>query len=256
LTARDQLAAAGLLEEELAQLRAGISAVNPVLPLSGYRRMEAATPWPPTAIGDDLFSFVPYAASFGPPGSGFRDDRMSYLIGVSDDGGDAWRFIQISDSSSLSPEEIDRVMPGHGEGPRPPVLETFVEERPLAQSRWVETTERGIVPVGGDFAYDMGFALRQDYEGTIDFVIRYDDPADRRQQMLYSGSMESGQRDLRWQSPALTGFETGETYEVVIEGSQAESGDRLFEHRDKLEFQPTLEIWRSVLSKPPAERSE
>jgi hypothetical protein len=218
---------------------------------SEYSWMEVAEPWPLFAVGEVLYSFVPYFATFGDPERGRQVDRMSYLIGASEDDGESWRFVAVR--NALLSSDIERAIPGHGDTPRPEFRDVEVDNGPFRQSRWLETTERRFVPVDDGYAYTLAVATRQEFDAPIEINVRYDNPADRNQPSSSQGSLEVGETALRWQSPPLTGFVAGASYEVVVEGRDADTGDRLFEHREVLLFQPTRELWLSVMSKPPAQ---
>jgi hypothetical protein len=54
----------------------------------------------------------------------------------------------------------------------------------------------------------------------VDIFVRYDNPADPDEPLLFRGSLQPGQRELHWQSRALRGFEWGSVYNVEIEVSK------------------------------------
>jgi hypothetical protein len=257
LTDLERLAAAGLPAPDVQSMRSILRIARGMWNSADlFHWMEVAEPWPPFTIDDAMFAFVPYFETSGVSSQGTREERVGYLIGASDDGGESWRFIQIDEDIAAQPEAIDRVVPGYRDRPRPEVFRLEIQESPFAKSDSVETIERAFVPVEGAFAYSVRLRLRRDSRGPIDFSVRYENPADRNQLLQVHGSLESGQRHLQWQSPASSSFETGQVYSIVIEGRDTDTGELLFTHHEELLFRPTRELWRSVLSRPPGESAE
>lgn len=235
--------------------------INPVVPgrmapnvgtILDYSWMEVAEPWPPFAVDDSLYAFVPYFASFGETARGRRTDRMAYLIATSADDGKSWRFFPVR--HNLQSKDIDSVIPGAGEVPRPEFRDIKVDDGDFARSPSLETTERRFLPSGEAYVYALTFEIRRSFATPVAITLRYDNPSDPARPLSFRGSLEPGQTGLRWQSPPLTGFETGQAYRIVIEGSDPETGSLLFEHRDELLLSATREQWLSVDSKPPGLR--
>jgi hypothetical protein len=219
-----------------------------------FRRVEMAEPWPPIALDGVIFSFVPTFSSYGVERLGLRVDLAAYLIGVSEDGGRSWRFVDVSRYPQTRPDAVDQLMPGYGDGPRPEVRPVYVEESPFETSPWLQTTGRRLGSADEGFVYDLKFEIRRRIRDPIDLTVQYDNPADRGQQFRFDGSLQPGQRELQWKSPVLQSFEAGETYNVVIEGSDPATGALLFEHRESLLFQPTRELWLAAVPQPPPSR--
>ncbi len=253
LTDRERLAAAGLAGPDVHSLRSFVRLQRGATKASDFFRwMEVAEPWPPFAIDNALFAFVPFFYTTGVQSVGYREERVGYLIGASHDSGETWRFIQVDGDSDVKSDALDRVIPGYRDGPRPELLDREVQEQPFAESSTAATRERRFVPVDGAFAYSLNLYIRRSFRNPVDFVVRFDNPASRGQTLEFRGSLEPGQRELQWQSPALSSFQSGQTYSVVIEGSDPDTGSQLFEHAEQLLFEPTRENWLSVLAKPPA----
>jgi hypothetical protein len=251
----ERLAAGGLHSAELARLRRGGGVISNYPSVNQDRmdiKMETAEPWPAFSVDGVLYSFVPYCESATNEQSGRRLEVMAYLIGASDDDGASWRFIQVNDYSMLRTHELDRIILGYGDGPRPLVLEHGTQEVPFRRSRWLDTTKRLFAPVDGGYAYVLEFEVRRELDAPIDLTVSYDDPADLDRPLQFRGTMQPGQRVLQWQSPSLRDFEFGRSYQVVIEGSEPESDELLFTHREELLLQPTRELWLSILSRPPS----
>ncbi len=263
MTHRERLDAAGLLSREMSRLQALMISRARYFPAQQiYNWLEAAPAWPPFAVDGVLYAFVPTLETWTDPVntttfpvSGRRTDRMAYLIGASEDDGKSWRFIQVAEDSTLHSHAIDRVIPGY-DGPRPEIRIVVAETDPIVRSRWLMTKQRGFSPVDDAFAYVLKLDVRREIEEPIDFTVSYENPADSNAPSEFRGSLAPGQRELEWQSPALSGFEFGEKYQVVIVGRDPDSAEVLFEHREKLLFQPTQEFWRSEISRPPVANAD
>lgn len=255
LTHRERLQAAAVLSTELARLRRGVDPLDHGV-VGADHMIEIAEPWPAFSVDNVRYTFVPYFETYANEQSGQKLETMAYLIGASDDDGVSWRFIQVNIDSALRTNEIDRVIRGYGVGPRPPVYELEFREDPLLRSRWLDTKKSRFVFVDEAFAYSLELEIRKDVESPIDLTIHYDDPAHPDRPLRFRGTLQPGQRDLLWQSPVLSAFETGQIYDVLIEGSDPHTGKAIFEHRESLLFYPSRAFWLAVLSKPPAERTE
>jgi hypothetical protein len=235
------------------------------VPLIGFSRFRAQTgvpnshdfdvarPWEPFAAAGRLYSFVPTFESDAFVGPVMvvngarvdpRFDRIAYLVAASDDGGQSWRFLPIIAANS---SDVDRLIPGYGDGPRPEFLDFEVRETELERSRSLLTLERGFVPVSDAIAYALKAEIREPFDGAVELSVTYDNPADPDEPAVDQATLEPGQTTLEWQSPPHTGFETGESYTVEIEGRDAASGDKLFTHRQDLRFYMTPEIWKATL---------
>jgi hypothetical protein len=261
MTHRESLEAAGMLSREMNRLRALMDSRTWFFPDQEiYNWLEAAPAWPPFSVDGVVYAFVPTLETWTDPvntwtdrgGRSRRTDRMAYLLGASEDDGESWRFIQVDEESVLSSHEIDRVIPGY-DGPQPEIRVVVADARPIVRSRWLLTQQRGFSPVDDAYAYTLKLDVRRDVDEPIDFTVSYEDPADASGPAEFRGTLAPGQRELEWQSPALRGFEFGANYEVVIEGRYPDSSEVIFEHRETLLFQPTRELWLSVMSRPPLE---
>jgi hypothetical protein len=176
-------------------------------------------------------------------------DQAGYFIASSSDNGKTWLFIQVNSASATFRPSIDRLIPGYVDGPRPPMPDFLRQESGFASSRSVRTVAREFVPVDDAYSYALELAFEREFADPVDIFARYDNPADPDEPLLFRGSLQPGQRELKWQSPALRGFEWGKVYNVEIEGWSTDMGDRRFRHREELLFQPNREVWLDELSK-------
>jgi len=206
----------------------------------------------PFVSGDRLVSFVPYFESLMDEPEGRRYDQFGFLLASSYDNSESWQFVKIEGVHRSMLGYIEREFPGFAGREMPPVLEQVVQAPRLERTRWMATAGRGFVMVDGGFVYAMKWAVREEIESTLSLVIRYDDPADSSRPLRFRGSLEPGQQVLEWQSPVLTDFESDRTYDVVVEISEPDTGELLFEHRQPLLFKPTREIWLSMMAQPQA----
>lgn len=229
-------------------------------PLDENTRYEShsfalAPPWGPFDSVDRLGRIVPYYETAIDGAKGQRWERVGYLIAGSYDGGQSWQFVKIEAVNSVVADWMERQAPGVAEPRWPEVDWRIVQEPPLVRSRGLRTLEREFVMLGDGFAYAMEWEIRTEILDATDISVRYEDPADRSRLLRFSGSLQAGQRSLEWQSPVLTGFESGQVYHVVVEVSDPDTDEILFEHRQPLIFRPALELWKAAMATPPASNS-
>lgn len=86
-----------------------------------YTRFELGPPRQPFAGDGLLYVFIPYLLEMEVRGK--RHLQEAFLIGVSEDQGQSWKFV---DGVSSTPQNITTVIPGYGGAPLPPKrLEVF-----------------------------------------------------------------------------------------------------------------------------------
>jgi len=107
-----------------------------------FRSTDVAEPWPPIMLDGEIFIFVPTFSTYGVARLGIRATRAWYLIGISDSLGESWRFIPVSGFPQPSPDAVDLLIPGYGDGPRPEVSRAYFDGSPFETSQWLQTTER------------------------------------------------------------------------------------------------------------------
>lgn len=210
----------------------------------------------PFVSGDRLVSFVPYFESVMDEPEGRRYDQLGFLLASSYDNSESWQLVKIEGVHRPMLEYIEREFPGFAGRPMPPVLEQVVQEPWLERTRSVATAARRFVMVDGGFVYAMKWVVRKEIDSKLSLAIRYDNPADSSRPLSFRGSLEPGQQVLEWQSVVLTDFEVDRTYDVVVEVSEPDTGELLFEHRQSLLFKPTREIWLSMMSQPPVSTAD
>jgi hypothetical protein len=220
-----------------------------------YRDFAVSQPGEPFTTDDGrLLTFVPYfeSRSESDQRPSIRLITMSYMVGVSEDQGETWGFVPVN-NSWVTPGEIDLVFPETRNVPHPDLLELEVSQTEYERSPWLQTTHREFVQIDNAFAYALELEVRRDVEEPLVLTIRYDNPTDRQRPLSLQSSMPPGQEEIQWRSPALTGFELGATYSVVITASDPGTGEQILEHGETLVFLPTVEMWRSHMAEQRAD---
>lgn len=80
-----------------------------------YTRFELGPPGQPFAGDGKLYVFIPYFIEMEARGK--RRLQEAFLIGVSEDQGQSWKFV---DGASSTPQNITTVIPSYGGAPLPP----------------------------------------------------------------------------------------------------------------------------------------
>jgi hypothetical protein len=107
-----------------------------------FLSIDVAEPWPPIVLDGEIFVFVPTFSTYGVARLGIRATKAWYLIGISDALGESWHFIPVSAVPRPSPDAVDLLIPGYGNGPRPEVSRDYFEGSPFESSQRLQTTER------------------------------------------------------------------------------------------------------------------
>jgi hypothetical protein len=221
-----------------------------------YRDFAVSRPSEPfTADDGRLVTFVPYfeSRSDDERRQSVRLITMAYMVGISEDHGETWGFVPVN-NSWFTPAEVDLVFPEARNLPRPDVVELEVSQPEYGRSSWLQTTRREFVHGDDAIAYALKLTVRREIVEPLLLTIRYDNPAKVERSVSLQSSLPPSQLEIEWQSPALTGFELGETYDVVIAASDPDTGEQIFEHREALVFLPTVEMWRSHMAEAPVEQ--
>jgi hypothetical protein len=214
---------------------------------SGERmtHFESLQPGEPFPAGGRLFAFVPfYQTNTSNTG---RLERTGFLVAVSEDDGESWRFnvingwhIQSHQVAALYPELAGRNIPE--------TRNDIVPWPAPAISRYLSTTDGRFTIVEGAAWYEMRFKVRRKSRSEIPLVVSFDNPSEPQRRVTLQAMVAPDQETIEIRSPALTGFQRGEHYEVVVFGFEPETGEALFEHRQTMLFNPTYEMWQ-LLSK-------
>ena len=80
-----------------------------------YSRFDLSAPWRPFVVGGLNYIFIPYDMVLEVRGQSTLS--KAFFIGVSDDSGVSWRFV---DGQKTTRENIGQIIPGYGGGALPP----------------------------------------------------------------------------------------------------------------------------------------
>jgi hypothetical protein len=80
-----------------------------------FARLDLNAAWPPFAARGRTYIFIPYNGLLKSPARNVL--TTSFFIGVSEDSGISWKFI---DGQKATPDNIAMIIPGYGGGPMPP----------------------------------------------------------------------------------------------------------------------------------------
>ncbi len=200
-------------------------------PQTMLRSRQFAPPARPFPAGDRLYSLIPY--ELGEPDLvGWRLFE-SFLIAVSDDGGDSWRFL---DGDLVAPSRIERIIPGYRRRDLPVAQERFIPVPPASRSEYLVTSRGGFYSDGEAAVYTLDLTVVTEIEAAIDVAVLLDDPQDPDRPRQYQSSLSPGQETLEILSPVIGGFKGGRIYNVALTGTDPMTGAVLFEHRQRLLF--------------------
>lgn len=190
-----------------------------------------APPAQPFPAGSRLYSLIPYVLG-EPDAVGWRQFE-SFLIAISDDGGDSWRFV---DGDLVARSRIDRVIPGYRRADLPAAQERMFLVPPASSSEYLVTSRGGFYSDGDAAAYTLVLTVVREIETAVDVAVELDDPQDPERQREYRTSLSPGQGTLDIVSPVIRGFQGGRYYDVALTGTDPTTGAVLFEHRQRLLF--------------------
>lgn len=101
-----------------AQLNEQLKAVG-----ARYTRFELGEPRQPFAGDGQLYVFIPYVQEMEARGK--RRVQEAFFIGVSDDQGQSWKFV---DGAAATPQNIKAVIPSYGGAPLPPKRQEVLDQ--------------------------------------------------------------------------------------------------------------------------------
>ncbi len=93
----------GQLDQAVGGLYANLKSIHAI-----YSRLELSTPWPPFENSGRSYIFIPYYAVL--EANGRKMTAKSYFIGVSEDSGVLWKFV---DGQQITKDTIGHVIPGY-----------------------------------------------------------------------------------------------------------------------------------------------
>lgn len=190
-----------------------------------------AAPTEPLRSGDRLYNLIPYTAE-RPVSSGWGRVR-AYLIGISDDAGANWRFV---DGAFVAPNRIERIIPDLDPRELPMVDLQVVPAPPAVRSRYLQTSRGGFYYDGEAAAYTLTVEVTRPIDAALDVTVLLDDPQNAMRRREYRSNLAPDQDTLDIVSPVMRGFTGGRIYNVTLTGSDATTGEVLFEHRQPLLF--------------------
>jgi hypothetical protein len=160
-------------------------------------------------------------------------ELKSFLIGVSDDEGASWRFI---DGAFVDRTRIGHIIPDFDRRDLPEIEQQIIRSPDPVRSDYLQTTRGGFYYDGASAAYNLTVNVRKRIRSAVDVTVQLDDPRNPGRPQLYQSSLAAGQKTLEIVSPPLSGFEGGKLYSVLLTGTDATTGETLFEHGQQLLF--------------------
>jgi hypothetical protein len=80
-----------------------------------FARLDLKAFWTPFVVRGRIYIFIPYSGLIKSPTRNVS--TTSFFIGVSEDAGNSWKFI---DGQKVTPDNIDMIIPGYNGGRMPP----------------------------------------------------------------------------------------------------------------------------------------
>jgi hypothetical protein len=200
-------------------------------PLTALATRQFADPVQPFHAGNRLYSFIPYESA-GPAPVGWVELK-SFLIGISDDEGANWRFI---DGTFIDRTRIARIIPDFELSDLPETEPQIIRSPEPVRSNYLQTTRGGFYYDGEAAAYNLTFNVTKRIRSALDVTIQLDDPSNSGRSQTYQSTLAAGQKTLEIVSPAMRGFEGGKLYSVLLTATDAATGEKVFEHGQQLLF--------------------
>lgn len=208
---------------------------------NGVARFESLQAREPFRVDGRLFAFVPYFQVNQLYGE--RLERTGLLIGVSEDDGGSWRFVIIN-GLHIQAHQVPRIFPELSGIELPPIRNRVLPRPEPVRTKYLGTTYAGFSPSGRAVLFALRFDIRRKIRSDVDLIVQFDDPSHPDQPAILEGNLSEGQERLEIRSPLFTGFEPGTYYDVMVRGIDSGSGEDLFEHRQRLLFDPSSELWQ------------
>ena len=208
-------------------------------------RFELTGPGEPFAAGDRLYAFVPFFQTNSM--SSGRIERSAFLVAMSEDAGDSWRF-NIFNGYHLLSRHVANLYPDLSEIEPPETRNEFIPRPEREISRYLRTTD-ALFEIGpGAAIYSLSFETRRKLRTSTDVIASFDNPAEPDRPVTVRFVLSPDERSFAVQSPPMTGLVRGKEYTVSLHGFAPETGEAIFEHSQRLLFDPTREMWALLQS--------
>ena len=163
------------------------------------------------------------------------EERIGYLVGVSANGEQGWRFVE----NTLVPD-IDFIVPDYRGPELPETASQTVSAPDLATSDYLRTTSAGFLlrDVGDSAYFELTLATRKRIRRDIPLVVAFENPEDSGQPYVIESVLARGQKELHLSSPLVSGIQAGQSLQVRILGIGEDSSEVLFEHTQPMLFYP------------------
>jgi hypothetical protein len=200
----------------------------------------------PFTAGEKLYAFVPFRQTN--TSSRGRLEREAFFVSISEDGGASWRFV-IVNGLHIPAVNVPRIYPELAGRELPPINNVTIPWPEPAVSEFLRTADGAFEVVPGSAIYALRFDVLKSPNSDVLLMISFDDPAESARPATMRVTLAAGQPTLEVRSPALSGFEPGEHYDIVVVGvDPANEAEKLFEHRQTLLFDPTSEMLQMLAS--------
>ena len=206
--------------------------------------METAAPVAIEADSTRLFAFVPFRVTYR---INHWSSRTGFLLGVSENDGESWQFIEDPMVSLIG---VDRIVPGYT-GVPPLTVETRdpAADPPPAKSKYLATRAAGFV-LGtgeGDASIRLAFEVRKRVRSPLNLFVAFENPRSATEPIVVSSVLMPGQESLDVSSPQISGFLAKQYYMAVVFGLDAENEEIEFEHQQRLRYFPVADYHDEVL---------
>lgn len=205
--------------------------------LSRFEALEAGEAF---RVGDRLYAFVPFYQTN--TSSAGRLERTAFLVAVSTDDGETWRFTIINGLHLLAAHAAVLYPDLVGHSP-PPIRNDFIPRPEPAVSRYLRTSDGLFEIREGAASYLIRLEIRRKLPPGIELIASFDNPESPNRPASLSFTLAPDQKSFELRSPPLAGFISGQQYTVAIDGFSTGTGEPLLGHQQALLFDPTLEMW-------------
>jgi hypothetical protein len=173
-------------------------------------------------------------------------DRPGFLLGVSEDDGESWRFL---DDAVVWKQGIDQIIPGYAGPPLPDApAEPALDPQPT-ESQYLITREAGFIPGTreGDAYAELTFEVRDRIREPVRLFLAFENPQASAAPIVAESLLMPRQETFSLTSPLITGLRAGDYYEVAVFGLDSDTEEVVFEHRQMLHYFPVSDFYEEVL---------